>query len=152
MRLMGKVFLTALLWGFAWGFSSFAITFLATMDNTDPRHLNSAYAATLVALLAVCCGAPSGAVYALIAELTALRFKGRVGLGAILGAAAVLIVLFIFAVKHAGPNYSFERGLRDSGFGMAVIPPMAAALGAGLAALDWRFFCATRKGGNNNRI
>jgi len=134
MKTAVRVLVTSTLWALPWGLLGGGISLVALVTGSiDAGHVTN-IVPLLSGFVAAGCGLVAGGAYALIAELTAADIKRRPALGAMTGAATILIIGTVFAILSKEP--SSAQKLKDLVGLVGIGSPLAAAIGAALGRLN----------------
>jgi hypothetical protein len=101
LKSLPNVFLTAVKWAVVWGLFGAAIGAVATIIEPDTGHIPRNRVPLLIGLPSAVFGAIAGLIYGVLmmpARVSdVLGAKGRVTLGAVIGAAAGIVLMNLFA-------------------------------------------------------
>jgi hypothetical protein len=136
LKLAGLALLIAIVWASAWGLCTFGIAFLIWRDT---GHVPHGLVALVFAFISALTGFVSGIVYALVSRTTSMTSRRRrVQVGAVIGAAGVITLVAIGALRNTSPANPLAGNLAQGALTILVFSPVAAVLGGLLAALDSR--------------
>jgi hypothetical protein len=139
LKLIGLVFLIAIIWAIAWGALGLGIAVLATTISPDTGHVPHGLFAFIWASVSTLTGFFSGVVYALVSRTRSLTSRRRAGVGAVVGAAGIVALLSIGAISNTSVANPLVSNLARAAVPILIYGPIAAAFGGLLAAFDSKF-------------
>jgi hypothetical protein len=139
LKLIGLVFLIAIIWAIAWGALGLGIALLAATISPDTGHVSHGLFAFIWASVSALTGFFSGAVYALVSRTRSLTSGRRAGVGAAIGASGIITLLSIGAISNTSVANPLITNLARAAVPILIYGPIAAGFGGLLAVFDSKF-------------
>jgi uncharacterized protein YacL len=135
LKRVALVSLIATIWAVAWGMCGLAIALVGTRISPDTGHVPHGLVAIILASIGAVTGFFSGIVYSLVSQTTSFTSR-RTLVGAAIGAASIITLISIGAIRNTSARSSLISNLEQVALSTLIFSSVAAGLGAVLGALD----------------